>query len=159
MTILCLFQLGLPLSCLCTVPCTVTHMELNVLQKLIEDDISSGKTPTIVIAYAGNCLYVLRQSALLSCQLDDIALWSVLVGLTKYQLYMLDVSLDWLSTPLKAVNNYLAIQRSVWCDIKFAVFFFVVCLYGWGYVNAGWCDRHEILAPGRANTRDGTGTR
>jgi len=74
MTILCLFQLGLPLSCLCTVPCTVTHMELNVLQKLIEDDISSGKTPTIVIAYAGNCLYVLRQSALLSCQLDDIAL-------------------------------------------------------------------------------------
>jgi len=52
---------------------------------------------------------------------------------------------------------YLAIQRSVWRDIKFAVFFvFVfVCLYGWGYLNAGWCDRREILAQGRAYTRDG----
>ena len=47
---------------------------------------------------------------------------------------------------------YLAIQRSVWRDIKFAVF---VCLHGWGYLNAGWCNRREILAQGRANTRDG----
>ena len=28
-------------------------------------------------------------------------------------------------------------------------------LYGLGYLNAGWCDRREILAYGRANTRDG----
>jgi len=30
-----------------------------------------------------------------------------------------------------------------------------VCLYGSAYLNAGWCDRHEILAQDRANTRDG----
>jgi len=48
-----LFQLGLPLSCVCTVPCHMTHMDVTVLQKLIEDDVSSGKTPTIVFAYAG----------------------------------------------------------------------------------------------------------
>ena len=30
-----------------------------------------------------------------------------------------------------------------------------VCLYGWGCLNAGWCDRREILAQGRANTGDG----
>jgi len=29
-------------------------MDVNVLQNLVEDDASSGKTPTIVIAYAGN---------------------------------------------------------------------------------------------------------
>jgi len=29
------------------------------------------------------------------------------------------------------------------------------CLYGWEYLNAGWCHRREILAQGRANTRDG----
>jgi len=29
-------------------------MDVSVLQNLIEDDISSGKTPSIVIAYAGN---------------------------------------------------------------------------------------------------------
>jgi len=28
-------------------------MDVSVLQKLIEDDVSSGKTPTIVLAYAG----------------------------------------------------------------------------------------------------------
>ena len=31
----------------------------------------------------------------------------------------------------------------------------VCCLYGWGYLNAGWCDRREILAQGRANTMNG----
>jgi len=41
------------MSCLCTVPCHITHMDVNVLQNLVEDDVSSGKTPTIVIAYAG----------------------------------------------------------------------------------------------------------
>ena len=50
---------------------------------------------------------------------------------------------------------YLAIQRSVWRDIKFAFCFLFVCLYGWGYLNAGWCDRREILAQGRANNGDG----
>jgi len=49
---------------------------------------------------------------------------------------------------------YLAIQGSVWRDIKFAFCLFF-SLYGWGYLNAGWCDRREILAQGRANTRDG----
>ena len=44
---------------------------------------------------------------------------------------------------------------SVWRDIKFAVLFCFVCLYGWRYLNAGWCDRREILAQGRENTRDG----
>ena len=34
-------------------PCHITHMDVNVLQNLVEDDVSSGKTPTIVIAYAG----------------------------------------------------------------------------------------------------------
>ena len=32
---------------------------------------------------------------------------------------------------------------------------FLFFLYGWGYLNAGWCDRREILAQGRANIRDG----
>ena len=31
---------------------------------------------------------------------------------------------------------------------------FFLFKYGWGYLNAGWCDRREILAQGRANTRD-----
>ena len=56
---------------------------------------------------------------------------------------------------LNIINYYLAIQRSVWRDIKFFFCFFFVCLYGWGYLKAGWCDRREILAQGRANTRDG----
>ena len=34
------------------------------------------------------------------------------------------------------------------------LFFLCFFLYGWGYLNAGWCDRREILAQGRANTRD-----
>jgi len=34
-------------------------------------------------------------------------------------------------------------------------FFVFVCLYGWGYLLAEWCDWREILAQGRANTRDG----
>jgi len=39
--------------------------------------------------------------------------------------------------------------------ILILLFVFLFCLYGWGYLNAGWCDRREILAQGRANTRDG----
>ena len=64
---------------------------------------------------------------------------------------------SWMVHPLWwNVTFYLAIQRSVWRDIKFAfVFLFVFCLYGSGYLNAGCCDRREILAQGRANTRDG----
>ena len=61
-------------------------------------------------------------------------------------------NLAFVDSLLNHILNYLAIQRSVWRDIKFAFF---VCLYGWGYLNAGWCDGHEILAQGRANTRDG----
>ena len=52
--------------------------------------------------------------------------------------------------------SYLAIQRSVWRDIKFAVLFFLFFLFVCTVEDiAGWCDRREILAQGRANTRDG----
>ena len=56
-----LFQLGLPLSCLCTVPCSTmsgsTHkMDISTLEKLVEDDVASGKTPVLVVAYAGTPL-------------------------------------------------------------------------------------------------------
>ena len=37
------------------------------------------------------------------------------------------------------------------------VFLFFVCLYGWGYLNAGWCDWREILA--QVEQTPGTGTR
>lgn len=55
------FQLGLPLSCLCTVPSNTlpgsTHkMDIPTLEKLLEDDISAGKTPVLVVAYAGTPL-------------------------------------------------------------------------------------------------------
>lgn len=58
-------------------PCDVTHMDVNVLQKLVEDDVSSGKTPTIVVAYAGNvysCVVVTQSHWKLS------ALLPVLLG-------------------------------------------------------------------------------
>jgi len=49
---------------------------------------------------------------------------------------------------------YLAIQRSVWRDIKFAFLF--VCLFVRLRISiAGWCDRREILAQGIANIMDG----
>jgi glutamate/tyrosine decarboxylase-like PLP-dependent enzyme len=49
-------QLGLPLSAVCTVPCEAGRMDISALQKLIEDDISSGKTPTLVVSFAGTPL-------------------------------------------------------------------------------------------------------
>ncbi|KAK6168927.1 hypothetical protein SNE40_020081 [Patella caerulea] len=54
---LCL-QLGLPFSCICTVPCNtmfggVSKMDVSMLEKLIQDDISAAKKPTLVIGYAG----------------------------------------------------------------------------------------------------------
>ncbi|ESO89261.1 hypothetical protein LOTGIDRAFT_52276, partial [Lottia gigantea] len=54
---LCL-QLGLPLSCICTVPCNTmfggtSKMDVSMLEKLIQDDISAAKKPTLLIGYAG----------------------------------------------------------------------------------------------------------
>ncbi|XP_064613537.1 pyridoxal-dependent decarboxylase domain-containing protein 1-like [Liolophura sinensis] len=51
-------QLGLPLSCLCTVPCNTMFgatqkMDVAVLEKLIQDDIAAAKTPVLLVAYAG----------------------------------------------------------------------------------------------------------
>ena len=52
---------------------------------------------------------------------------------------------------------YLAIQRSVAFGVILSLLFVFCffCLYGWGCLNAGWCDRREILAQGRANIMDG----
>ncbi|BFZ03500.1 hypothetical protein BsWGS_06539 [Bradybaena similaris] len=51
-------QLGLPLSCSCTVPCYTLHgpsskMDVALLEKLIQDDIAAAKTPVLLVAYAG----------------------------------------------------------------------------------------------------------
>ena len=71
---------------------------------------------------------------------------------------VLSVNLHSVTRPTAYYYYYLAIQRSVWRDIKFAVFvLFFVCLYGWGYLNAGWCDRREILA--QVEQTSWTGTR
>ncbi|XP_025110203.1 putative pyridoxal-dependent decarboxylase domain-containing protein 2 [Pomacea canaliculata] len=57
---LCL-QLGLPLSCICTVPCNTmfgasSKMDVAVLEKLIQDDIAAAKTPVLLLAFAGTTL-------------------------------------------------------------------------------------------------------
>ena len=39
--------------------------------------------------------------------------------------------------------------------VFFCFVFLFVCLYGWEYLNAGRCDRREILAKGRANIMNG----
>lgn len=54
---LCL-QLGLPLSCICTVPCNTvfgasSKMDVAMLEKFIQDDIAAAKTPVALLAYAG----------------------------------------------------------------------------------------------------------
>ncbi|XP_076459131.1 putative pyridoxal-dependent decarboxylase domain-containing protein 2 [Babylonia areolata] len=54
---LCL-QLGLPLSCICTVPCNTvfgasSKMDVAMLEKLIQDDQAAAKTPVILLAFAG----------------------------------------------------------------------------------------------------------
>ncbi|KAK7492827.1 hypothetical protein BaRGS_00015965 [Batillaria attramentaria] len=54
---LCL-QLGLPLSCICTVPCNTvfgasSKMDVAMLEKLIQDDVAAAKTPVLLLAFAG----------------------------------------------------------------------------------------------------------
>ncbi|KAL4239384.1 Pyridoxal-dependent decarboxylase domain-containing protein 1 [Mactra antiquata] len=54
---LCL-QLGLPMSSVCSVPCNTligsnTKMDIDILEKLIIDDIAAAKTPVALVAYAG----------------------------------------------------------------------------------------------------------
>ncbi|OCT61481.1 hypothetical protein XELAEV_18047506mg [Xenopus laevis] len=51
-------QLGLPLSCLCRVPCNTMfgsqhQMDVALLDRLIKDDIQSGKCPLLLVANAG----------------------------------------------------------------------------------------------------------
>ncbi|KAH9513123.1 Pyridoxal-dependent decarboxylase domain-containing protein 1 [Bulinus truncatus] len=51
-------QLGLPMSCTCTVPCNTmfgasSKMDVAMLDKLIQDDIAAAKTPVLLVAYAG----------------------------------------------------------------------------------------------------------
>ncbi|XP_041134110.1 pyridoxal-dependent decarboxylase domain-containing protein 1-like isoform X2 [Polyodon spathula] len=51
-------QLGLPLSSLCTVPCNTMfgsqhQMDVALLDRLIKDDVDSGKLPLLLIANAG----------------------------------------------------------------------------------------------------------
>ncbi|KPP63131.1 pyridoxal-dependent decarboxylase domain-containing protein 1-like [Scleropages formosus] len=53
-------QLGLPLSCLCSVPCNTMfgsqhQMDVALLDRLIKDDVDSGKLPLLLIANAGQC--------------------------------------------------------------------------------------------------------
>lgn len=54
-------QLGLPLSCLSSVPCNTMFgseykMDVSVLEKMILEDISAAKTPLLVVASAGTSL-------------------------------------------------------------------------------------------------------
>ncbi|KAH0631879.1 hypothetical protein JD844_019772 [Phrynosoma platyrhinos] len=51
-------QLGLPLSCMCRVPCNTMfgsqhQMDVALLDRLIKDDIESGKLPILLVANAG----------------------------------------------------------------------------------------------------------
>ncbi|XP_075686260.1 pyridoxal-dependent decarboxylase domain-containing protein 1 isoform X2 [Rhinoderma darwinii] len=51
-------QLGLPLSCLCRVPCNTMfgsqhQMDVALLDRLLKDDIQSGKLPLLLVANAG----------------------------------------------------------------------------------------------------------
>uniref|UniRef100_A0A670JP26 Pyridoxal dependent decarboxylase domain containing 1 n=1 Tax=Podarcis muralis TaxID=64176 RepID=A0A670JP26_PODMU len=51
-------QLGLPLSCMCRVPCNTMfgsqhQMDVALLDKLIKEDIDSGKLPILLVANAG----------------------------------------------------------------------------------------------------------
>ncbi|KAK3601847.1 hypothetical protein CHS0354_041770 [Potamilus streckersoni] len=54
---LCL-QLGLPLSCICSAPLDLgakesNRMDVDLLEKLVQDDIAAAKTPVLLVAYAG----------------------------------------------------------------------------------------------------------
>ncbi|XP_067912335.1 pyridoxal-dependent decarboxylase domain-containing protein 1 isoform X6 [Heterodontus francisci] len=51
-------QLGLPISCMCSVPCNTMfgsqhQMDVALLERLIKDDIECGKLPLILVANAG----------------------------------------------------------------------------------------------------------
>ncbi|XP_053327613.1 pyridoxal-dependent decarboxylase domain-containing protein 1 isoform X2 [Spea bombifrons] len=51
-------QLGLPLSCLCRVPCNTMfgsqhQMDVALLDRLLKDDLQSGKCPLLLVANAG----------------------------------------------------------------------------------------------------------
>ncbi|KAM8934201.1 pyridoxal-dependent decarboxylase domain-containing protein 1 [Pelodytes ibericus] len=51
-------QLGLPLSCLCRVPCNTMfgsqhQMDVALLDRLLKDDLESGKCPLLLVANAG----------------------------------------------------------------------------------------------------------
>uniref|UniRef100_A0A8B9TWS4 Pyridoxal-dependent decarboxylase domain-containing protein 1 n=1 Tax=Anas platyrhynchos TaxID=8839 RepID=A0A8B9TWS4_ANAPL len=51
-------QLGLPLSCMCRVPCNTMfgsqhQMDVALLDRLIKDDVESGKLPLLLVANAG----------------------------------------------------------------------------------------------------------
>ncbi|CAH1793436.1 unnamed protein product, partial [Owenia fusiformis] len=51
-------QLGLPATCICTVPCNTVFgsqhkMDIAALEKLIQDDVSAAKTPVLILGYAG----------------------------------------------------------------------------------------------------------
>ncbi|NXA52260.1 PDXD1 protein, partial [Nothocercus julius] len=53
-------QLGLPLSCMCRVPCNTMfgsqhQMDVALLDRLIKDDAESGKLPLLLVANAGKC--------------------------------------------------------------------------------------------------------
>nr|XP_022319864.1 putative pyridoxal-dependent decarboxylase domain-containing protein 2 isoform X1 [Crassostrea virginica] len=55
---LCL-QLGLPLSSICNVPCssasgTTSIMDVEMLEKLIQDDVAAAKTPVLLVGFAGS---------------------------------------------------------------------------------------------------------
>ncbi|GAB1602349.1 pyridoxal-dependent decarboxylase domain-containing protein 1 isoform X2 [Argonauta hians] len=49
-------QLGLPISCISTVPCNTisgAKMDVTIFEKLIKDDIAAAKTPVLLVSYAG----------------------------------------------------------------------------------------------------------
>ncbi|XP_043568055.1 pyridoxal-dependent decarboxylase domain-containing protein 1 isoform X2 [Chiloscyllium plagiosum] len=51
-------QLGLPISCMCSVPCNTMfgsqhQMDVALLERLIKDDIECGKLPVLLVANAG----------------------------------------------------------------------------------------------------------
>ncbi|XP_052834454.1 pyridoxal-dependent decarboxylase domain-containing protein 1 isoform X1 [Octopus bimaculoides] len=67
-------QLGLPISCISTVPCNSvsganSKMDVTIFEKLIKDDIAAAKTPVLLVAYAGTPL---------TGQVDElIKLWQI----------------------------------------------------------------------------------
>jgi len=53
-----IFQLGLPISCLSTVPCSselgsIQKIDTDAFAKLVDEDKTAGKMPVLLVAYAG----------------------------------------------------------------------------------------------------------